>query len=437
MAQATTGANIAATDTMTSDDPRYKRMFDVNTTHANAGVEQDRDYSDDLDGLRERAPVLKGSPRELLGLPEVHGAHEVERENWTLLSYAACERGFRENLTFSSAVLKESAGIRKIGPTILEMTGKQHKSYRAVAQPLFLRPRVLDWWKRRWIDDAVDALLDRLEGREGADLNIELCARLPMYVVTRAIGLEGMDALGFRDHLTRSTFGAGEATPEEVAQSREEVDRILGDLIAARRAKPGDDVITGVLANDLRLPDGTTRKYTEAEVFSFCKLLIFAGGGTTWRQLGITIDLLLTHPEAWAECKAKRAMIEVAVDEGLRLRPTDPYFPRLATCDVEVEGITVPEGARVHICLGAGNRDPEVFERPRQFDLHRRKQHHMGLGLGPHRCLGMDVAKQEIVCAINGLMNRWPDLRLDPDQPRPRFAGLDHRGMSAVPVRFG
>ncbi len=431
----TTGT--ARADTMTSDDPRYARMFDVNTTHANVGVVQDRDYSDDLDALRDRAPVLKGSPRQLLGLPPVAGAHEVEREEWTLLSYHACERGFRENLIFSSHIMKESAGIRKIGPTILEMVGKEHKAYRSVAQPLFLRPRVLDWWKRRWIDDAVDALLDRLQGRDSADLNLELCARLPMYVVTRAIGLEGEDALGFRDHLTRSTFGAHDATPAEVVESREEVDRILGDLIAARRAKPGDDVITGVLANDMKLPDGTIRKQTDAEIFSFCKLLIFAGGGTTWRQLGITIDLLLTHPEIWRECRADRKLIEAAVDEGLRLRPTDPYFPRLATEDVEVEGITVPQGARVQICLAAGNRDPKVFDRPKEFNIHRPKQHHMGLGLGPHRCLGMDVAKQEIIGAINGLMDRWPDLRLDPDRPRPEFSGLDHCGMSAVPVRFG
>lgn len=425
-------------DTLTADDARYAEMFDTTKQEANYGVEQARDYTADLNGLRERGPVLKGSPRELLGLPEIHeGAYNgPERENWTVTSFHACERAFRENLTFSSEIMKESAGIQMIGRTILEMVGPEHKRYRAVGQPLFLRPRVLDWWKRRWIDEAAETLLERLEGRKTADLNLELCARMPMYVVTRAIGLEGADALEFRKHLNDSTFGARAAGPEQAAHSRAEVDRIMNELIDDRRANGGDDVITGLLENDLKLPEGGTRKLTNEEIFSYCKLVIFAGGGTTWRQLGITIDALLTHRNVWEECKADRSLIEAAIDEGLRWRPTDPIFPRLVTEDVEVEGVTIPKGVRLQICLGAGNRDPKVFDRPDEFDIHRPKQHHMGLGLGPHRCLGMDVAKQEMVAAISGLMDRWPNLRLDPNQPRPVFVGLDHRGMSAVPVEL-
>ncbi|MGB8364794.1 MAG: cytochrome P450 [Rhizomicrobium sp.] len=423
-------------ETLTSDDPRYAKMFNVEKEVANKGVDLERDYTDDLNRLREQAPVMKGSPRALLGLPEVEGAFDAGRESWTFLSFHACERGFRENLTFSSEILKESAGIKLIGNTILNMVGTEHKRYRAVAQPLFVRPRVMDWWKRRWINETADALLERLKDRDAADLNTELCARMPMYVVTRAIGLEGTDALHFREHLTRSTFGAHSATPEQVAESKAEVDRILDDLIAARRAVPGDDVITGVLANNLEEIDGSTRKLSDEEIFSFCKLLIFAGGGTTWRQLGITIDALLTHYHFWEECRGNRSLIEAAVDEGLRWRPTDPYFPRLSTRDVEVDGVMVPKGARIHLCLGAGNRDPKVFDRPDEYDIHRPKHHHMGLGLGPHRCLGMDVAKQEMVAAINGLMDRWPNMRLDPDKPKPQFRGLDHRGMSALTVRL-
>ena len=316
------------------------------------------------------------------------------------------------------------------------MVGKEHKAYRAVGQPLFLRPRVLDWWKRRWIDEAVAALLDRLEGRDAVDLNLELCARLPMYVVTRAIGLEGEDALTFRRHLTDSTFGAHAVGPQKAAQARAAVDATMNALIDDRRANGGDDVITGLLENDLKHPDGSVRKLTNAEIFSYCKLIIFAGGGTTWRQLGITLGALLSHYHFWEECRADRALLEPAIDEALRWRPTDPVFPRVVTHDVEVEGVTIPAGARVQICLGAGNRDPEVFDNPDTYDIHRRKQHHMGLGLGPHRCLGMDVAKQEMIGAISGLMDRWPNLRLDPDQPSPRFVGLDHCGMSAVTVRL-
>ncbi|MDE2405345.1 MAG: cytochrome P450 [Sphingomonadales bacterium] len=416
------------------EQKKLTEMFTVGAQAGNAGLDGNRDYSDDINALRERGLVQKGSPRELLGLPEIDGGFTIPRENWTLLGFDACERGFRENMTFSSEIMGESAGLKAVGPTILQMIGKEHKRNRAVAQPLFLRPRTMDWWKPNWIDEAVTSLLAPLEGKPTADLNLDLCAWLPMFVVTRSLGLAGRDELDFRFHLTRSTFGARDHTASEVAESRAIVDRILTEMVASRRVHPVDDVISGLLENDLKLPDGTTRKLTEAELFSFAKLVIFAGGGTTWRQLGITIDALLTHRDIWEECKANRDLIENAVDEALRWRATSGNFHRVATKDVEVEGVTIPKGARVNLWLAAGNRDPRVFDRPDAFDIHRPKHHHLGFGLGPHRCLGMDVAKQEMIAAINGLMDRWPNLRYDPAAPKPVFAGLDMRGLTALPV---
>jgi cytochrome P450 len=189
-----------------------------------------------------------------------------------------------------------------------------------------------------------------------------------------------------------------------------------------------------MVGNDLKLPDGTIRKLTDAELFSFAKLLIFAGGGTTWRQLAMVLDLMLSHYEVWEECRENRALIEQAVDEAIRLRSTVTDFPRLTTQDVEVEGVLVPKGMRVHLCLGLANHDPTVFENPQKFDIQRKRIANLGFGIGPHRCIGMDVAKQEMIGAINGLMDRWPNLRLDPDKPKPVMIGFETRGMSAVPV---
>ena len=431
MAQADTATRTA------EEQKKLDEMFQVRNQTSAAGLAMDQDYSDATNALREAHAVARGTPRTLLGLPEIPGGFSVDRENWTVLSFAACERAFRENLTFSSAILAESDGIKSVGPTILQMVGKEHKRHRAVAQPLFLRPRTLDWWKPRWIQEAVDSLLTPLEGHKTADLNLDLCAWLPMFVVTRSLGIEGNQELDFRHHLNRSTFGAMNHTREEVMASAGEVSRMLTEVVTARRETPGDDVISGLLENDLKLPDGTTRKMTQEELFSFAKLVIFAGGGTTWRQLGNTIDALLTHPEVWEECKANRELVEAAVDETLRWRATSAVFPRLCTKDTEVEGTVIPKGARVNIWLGAGNRDPKVFDKPDAFDIHRPKQHHLGFGLGPHRCLGMDVAKQEMIVAINGLMDRWPNLHYDPSQPKPIFAGVDMRGMTALPVVLG
>jgi len=429
------GGKSNALASLVSDNPRYDSLFNLKKQQANIGVDLDKDYTDDMNRLRDAAPVHKGSLRELLGVAEMPFS-DIKRDSYTFFSYRACEIGFRENLIFSSEGYNESAGVRTIGPTILSMVGKPHKRLRTAAQPLFKRPKVLDWWNKRWIQETVDALLDRIQDQDAVDLNSELCALLPMATVTRAIGLEGENVIEFRYQLDRATFGAAHLPPEESAAARQWVDQTLRNLIAENMANPGDNVIAGLIENEIKNEDGSSRKLTEDEIFGYCKLAIFAGGGTTWRQLGITIDALMNHRHFWDAAIKERGLLDQAVEEGLRWRATDPVFPRLCMEDTEVEGVMVPAGHRVHLCLGAANHDPAIFKNPEEYDIFRDKSHQMGFGFGPHRCLGMDVARQEMIVAISGLMDRFPNMRLDPDKPRPVYRGLDHRGMSAVTVRL-
>jgi cytochrome P450 len=302
---------------------------------------------------------------------------------------------------------------------------------------MFVRPRARTWWQQNWIQEAVDVLLDRLLDRQNADLNMELCARLPMHVVTRGIGMNGDEALTFRDHLLRATVGFRNVTAEQRKHSVDEVARMLRELIAARRATPADDVVSSLINNDFKLADGGTRKLTDEEIFGYCRLIILAGGGTTWRQLGITIHALLTNYPFWQACCADRTLLEQAVNEAVRWCPTDPTFPRLVMKDVEVEGVPIAAGSRVDICLGAANRDPERWDNPDAYDIFRPSQTHIGFAIGPHQCLGMNVAKQEMITALNGLMDRFPSMQLDAGAPAPQLlGGLEQRGMSALPVRL-
>jgi cytochrome P450 len=420
---------------LTADDPLYGELFDAaKEAAASNNGEVYGDLTPAMNALRDKAAAQKGSLRELLGVPELDH-HEVRREHYTIFSFAACDRAFRDNLLFSSEGYLESPGVRSMGKVILSMVGDEHRRYRAAAQPMFIRPKAMTWWKENWIDEIVDTLLDRLVGRESADLNLELCARLPMHVVTRGIGMSGDKALYFRDHLLRATISRT-VSMEEKARSMREVSRLLGELIAERRAKPADDVVSGLLAAELELPEGGARKLTDEEIFGYCRLIMLAGGGTTWRQLGITIHALLTYG-FWDACRADRSLIPAAIEEAARWRPTDPCFSRLATEDVEVEGRLIPAGARVDVCLGAANRDPSRWEDPDAFDVRRPAQNHLGFAMGPHQCLGMNVAKQEMVSAINGLMDRFPKLRFDPASPAPELVGgVEQRGMSALPVRL-
>lgn len=422
-------------DTLTSDDPRYAKLFDVRKEAAAHG-EVYGDLTPAMNALRDRAPVMKGSLRELLKLPELNH-YEVQRQTYTLFNFELCNRALRENLLFSSEGYNDSPGVRSMGKVILKMVGDEHRRYRAVVQPMFIKPRAIDWWKPKWIDGAVNSLLDRIHGKDSADLNIDLCARLPVHVVTRGIGMEERNALEFREHLLRSTVGARDLSPDERMHSANEVSRMLKELIVERRKAPQDDVISGLVTNDLELEDGTARKLTDEEVFSYCRLIMLAGGGTTWRQLGITLHALLTNYHFWEQCRDNRKLIGPAIEESARWMPTDPVFTRVLTEDVELEGVPIAAQSRIDMCFGSANRDPSRWENPDQYDMLRPLKSHLGFGMGPHRCLGMDVAKQEMTSALNALMDRYPDMVLDETAPAPELlGGVEQRGMSAVPVRL-
>lgn len=424
-------------NTLTADDPRYREMFDAAKEAATFGAVVEGDLTGAMSALRNKAPVMKGSLRQLLGVKALHESFNRPRDHYTFFSFKLCDRAFRENQIFSSEVYKESPGVQSLGRTILEMVGEEHMRYRSVVQPMFIKPRAMTWWKQNWIDEAVTALLDRFNGRDGSDLNMELCARLPVHVVTRGIGMSGEDALTFREHLLRGTVGSRGLSAEDKAHALGEVARMLKALITARRAEPRDDVVSGLIKNDFKLAEGGTRKLTDEEIFGYCRLIMLAGGGTTWRQLGITLHALLTNYSFWEACREDRKLVERAIDEAARWRPTDPTFPRLIMQDMEVEGVALPAGARVDLCLGAANRDPARWDNPDTYDLFRAPQYHLGFGLGPHQCLGMNVAKQEMVTAINGLMDRFPNMHLDPAAPAPQLVGgLEQRGLSSVPVLF-
>lgn len=419
-----------------SDDPRYGELFDAakEAAASNDGAVYG-DLSPAMNALRDERAAHKGSLRSLLNVPDLHDADDQARERYTIFSFEACNRAFRDNQLFSSLGYMDSPGVRSMGKVILSMVGDEHRRYRAAAQPMFLRPKAMTWWRQNWIDEIVETLLDRLEGRETADLNMELCARLPMHVVTRGIGMDGEAALTFRDHLLRATISRS-VTMEEKMASMGEVNGMLQALIDERRAKPADDVVSGLIAADLELAEGGTRKLTDEEIFSYCRLTILAGGGTTWRQLGITLHALLTHG-FWDACVQDRSLIEAAVEEAARWRPTDPTFMRLATEDVEIDGVVIPAGARVDVCLGAANRDPARWDDPDAYDIFRKPQGHLGFAIGPHQCLGMNVARQEMITAIGGLMDRFPNLRFDPDVAAPELVGgVEQRGMSHLKVRL-
>jgi cytochrome P450 len=291
-------------------------------------------------------------------------------------------------------------------------------------QPSFVPARA-KWWIENWTAEVIDQLISSISERKSSDLNIDFCAAIPLLTITGSFGISIEEALEVRAAVTSD------------GQDASTLARILLPVIAQRRQQPTEDLISVLVQAELTDEDGVTQTLSDIEVLSFGLLLLAAGSGTTWKQMGITLYALLTHPEVLESVRADPSMMRNVIEESLRWMPTDPVFARFAVRDTELGGLHIPKGSVVHICLAAANRDPARWDRPDEFDPTRELKPHLGFGQGPHTCLGMHVARAEMSHGIESLIQRFPTLRLDPMAPAPQIIGLYERGPDVLPVIYG
>ncbi|MEW9856539.1 cytochrome P450 [Novosphingobium sp. M1R2S20] len=430
--------SASAGEVLTGDDELYDELYDVRREAEEVGNYIDVDPYPLMNAAREQGAVQEGFLRQILGLPAFHrqkGA--LERQGFTCFTFEACDQAFRDNVNYSNNLysLDRPSGDGPKPYGILEMDNPEHHAFRRAVQSLFIKPKAQKWWRENFIDALVDDLVRALHGQDRAELNLQLCARVPVHTITRAVGLRGEDALVFRNALLQTSANKGGIETQMKAHAT--VQRMLMEQIELRHQEPGTDIISWLLAAEIDPPGEERRHLTDQEVVVFARLILLAGGGTTWRQLGIVLLALLTNPDQYHAAREDRKLIDAAIEESLRWNPTNPLFTRLAAADTEFHGVFIPKGSILDICLGAANRDPARWDNPEVFDLHRPFQQHLGTGIGAHMCLGRFVAHVEMGVTINRLFDEFPNLRLDKDFEEPFVTGgLEQRGVSALHVRL-
>jgi len=177
-------------------------------------------------------------------------------------------------------------------------------------------------------------------------------------------------------------------------------------------------------------------KLADEEIFSFLRLLLPAGVETTYRALGSLLLALLSDPVQLEAIRADRSLLPQAIEEGVRWEAPLLTITRLATRDTVLGGVQIPAGATVMPMLGSANRQDDRYPNPNAFDLFRTPKGNLGWGHGVHVCLGMHLARLEMRTAINLLLDRLPNLRLDPDGDDPHIRGQVFRSPTSVPVLF-
>jgi cytochrome P450 len=144
--------------------------------------------------------------------------------------------------------------------------------------------------------------------------------------------------------------------------------------------------------------------------------------------------LLLERPELLERVRQDRSLVPKAVDEAVRFEPVATFKVRQAARDLELAGMNIPKGAMVQCIVSSANRDEEVFTNSETFDIDREVKPSFGFGFGPHTCIGQFIAKAELQVALNAILDLLPNLRFDPEEPRPVITGAQLRGPHSVPV---
>ena len=203
-------------------------------------------------------------------------------------------------------------------------------------------------------------------------------------------------------------------------------------LVAQRRADPRTDVISTLATAELH-----GARLTDQEIVDFLRFLLEAGAETTYRSSSNLLYALLTRPDVLDEVRDNRDLLPRAMEEALRWEPPLTVIFRVATVDTELAGVPIPAGSVISVNLGAANRDEKRWDNPDVFDIHRPALAHHAFGFGAHICLGMHLARAETLVMMNAVLDRLPNLRLDPAADDIAISGSTFRAPRALPVLFG
>lgn len=275
------------------------------------------------------------------------------------------------------------------------------------------------------------ALLDNLAPRGRFDVVADYAFPLTLSVITELIGIPQRDLKRVKEwSLTIAAVLDYKRTWDVMAEGNRmtrEFTTYLAQIVAARRQRPRDDLITRLLAATIA-EDGLS----EEELISLCVMLLFAGHETTVNLISVGAYLLMEEPEQLARFRQQPDLTDAAMDEFLRLHSPIQATTRIAYADVAIGGRLIRRGESVTLLLGSANRDPRAFAAPDQIDIARRPNRHLAFGRGTHFCLGAPLAVAQSGIALQLLFERCADWR--PFAPPAWSETFGFRGLQALPI---
>jgi cytochrome P450 len=379
---------------------------------------------DALARLRAEAPVHRV---ELPQLPPI----------WLLTRHVDVIRTSRDDATFSSSTGNTFVAM-PAGPDsamLPSLDPPRHTMIRRLVNQAFTARNVgkLESRLRRTAASIVDRVLDLGE----CDVVREISAEMSLQVIAEVLGVPQEDRLKIFDWSNAiGSLGIEDPDyapdPKSLADAGTAMFAYCQDLVAQRRAsEPHDDILGALLAARV---DGEA--LTDAQLNEFFLLLAVAGNETTRNTLSHSIHALSQHPQQRARLATPGATTPAVVDELLRWSTPVLHFRRTATIDTEIAGQQIAAGDWVVMHYLSANRDEQIFDEPRRFDISREPGPHVAFGgLGTHFCLGAQLAKLEIAVMLDELYTRVPNLSTTTEPARLRSAFF--HGIKSLPCTTG
>jgi cytochrome P450 len=374
--------------------------------------------------------------------------HWTERRNkkgfWSITKHGDAQRVYRDPITFSSmggiAMGPEQEADPNqprvefgFGQMMIVTDPPRHGRIRQMLNRRFTpkalaphEPRV-----RTITTEIIDAVCER--GR--CDLVVDVAARLPTAVICEmlAVPREDWDLMFLLGNMTLGTedpeYQVDGSAQKTGARAQGDIFNYFMNLIAERRANPGDDLVSALIHGEI---EGD--RLTDIEVLFNCFLLILGGQETTRNAITGGMSALMERSDDRERLARDASLLPRAIEEILRWTSPITHIMRVATHEVEIRDKTIREGDRVVIWNPSGNRDEDVFDDPYRFDITRQPNDHIAFGYGEHFCIGANLARLEMRVMFSELLRRMPDMA--PAGPVERLRSNLLAGIKHLPVTF-
>lgn len=373
-----------------------------------------RDYA----WLREHSPLHWDGTNELWGVSRYRDVVEIEKRKELFINSDQNKGGYRPNLPADGA--------------IIGLDDPAHHVRRNLVSRRFT-PKAVSAWEPL-IRDKVTSLLDAVESSgDSAEVVGQLAAPLPAMMIGRLLGFEEerWPDLQRWSEQTIALGGGPRYHDEQGMAAVTEFFMTAVDLHGEKLRCPADDVMT---VWTKAVVDG--EPLSPETVAMDCLLLLDGGAETTRTVIARTLVNLLDWPEQWDRLKAGADMA-VATEEMIRFVTPIHNMCRVATDDVALAGGTVGAGQQVVLMYGSANRDPDVFERPEEFDVTRTPNPHIAFGFGTHFCLGAALARTEIRIFFEELVRRVSSFRMKPGTAPVEMPNAFVYGLRSAQMDFG